>query len=159
MTQNASEETAWIVAKAEINGKPRILRFRENTPENIKQEDYPFLITILWEYQEVNDSGMPPNEVAREQDAFEKISELLYEKIHDNLPLDGLYLDLHGAMVTTELEDAEGELLTRIRKILKDKTPIIVSLDFHANISTSMLELSTLMTAYRTYPHIDMVRH
>src|SRR5947199_9053775 len=67
---------------------------------------------------------------------------------------DGMFLDLHGAMVTESFEDGEGELLRRIRAI-DPKTPIAVSLDMHANLYDAMIENATVVTGYRTYPHID----
>ena len=63
-------------------------------------------------------------------------------------------LDLHGAMVTESFEDGEGELLRRIRAIDPD-TPIAVSLDMHANLYDAIVDNATVVTGYRTYPHID----
>ena len=67
---------------------------------------------------------------------------------------DGIMLDLHGAMVTESLEDGEGELLRRIRAI-DPNTPIAVSLDMHANLYDAIVDNATIVTGYRTYPHID----
>src|SRR5438132_3541068 len=63
-------------------------------------------------------------------------------------------LDLHGAMVTRSLEDGEGELLKRLRAI-DPATPIAVSLDMHANLYDEIIANATVVTGYRTYPHID----
>src|SRR5438067_10547603 len=65
-----------------------------------------------------------------------------------------MFLDLHGAMVTESLEDGEGELLRRIRAI-DPRTPIAVSLDMHANLYDAVIDNATVVTGYRTYPHID----
>src|SRR5215470_17390057 len=67
---------------------------------------------------------------------------------------DGIMLDLHGAMVTQSLEDGEGEFLRRLRAI-DLRTPIAVSLDMHANLYDAMIANATVVTGYRTYPHID----
>ena len=67
---------------------------------------------------------------------------------------DGIMLDLHGAMVTQSLEDGEGEFLKRLRAI-DPVTPIAVSLDMHANLYDAMIANATVVTGYRTYPHID----
>ena len=67
---------------------------------------------------------------------------------------DGIMLDLHGAMVTESLEDGEGEFLKRLRAI-DPITPIAVSLDMHANLYDAMIANATVVTGYRTYPHID----
>jgi len=68
--------------------------------------------------------------------------------------LDGIMLDLHGAMVTQSLEDGEGEFLKRLRAI-DPVTPIAVSLDMHANLYEAMIANATVVAGYRTYPHID----
>jgi microcystin degradation protein MlrC len=67
---------------------------------------------------------------------------------------DGIMLDLHGAMVTQSLEDGEGEFLKRLRAI-DPRTPIAVSLDMHANLYDAIIANATVVTGYRTYPHID----
>src|SRR5215467_2215791 len=67
---------------------------------------------------------------------------------------DGIMLDLHGAMVVESLEDGEGEFLKRLRAI-DPKTPVAVSLDMHANLYEAMIANATVVTGYRTYPHID----
>ncbi len=67
---------------------------------------------------------------------------------------DALFLDLHGAMVTENYDDAEGELMTRIRKIAPD-LPVAVALDFHTNMSAALMDNVTTIAGYRTYPHVD----
>jgi microcystin degradation protein MlrC len=67
---------------------------------------------------------------------------------------DGIMLDLHGAMVTESLEDGEGDFLKRLRAI-DPVTPIAVSLDMHANLYDAIIANATVVTGYRTYPHID----
>lgn len=68
---------------------------------------------------------------------------------------DAVLLDLHGAMVTESYTDGEGELLRLIRACAPD-VPIAVALDFHANLTATMVENSTVIDGYRTYPHVDM---
>ncbi len=68
---------------------------------------------------------------------------------------DAVMLDLHGAMVVDGFDDAEGELLTRIRAI-DPRVPIAVTLDYHTNLSPAMAESATIITGYKTYPHVDM---
>lgn len=76
------------------------------------------------------------------------------EKVADEI--DALYIDFHGAMVSEIDDDFEGELLKKIRCIVGNKIPIVCSLDLHANVTKAMFDESTLLIAYRTYPHIDM---
>lgn len=89
-------------------------------------------------------------------DAFERIAAMLTQAVRDAGPLDALFLDLHGAMVAEHADDGEGELLRRLRGLLGTSVPIVVALDFHANVTRAMLEYADAMVAYRTYPHVDM---
>ena len=67
---------------------------------------------------------------------------------------DALFLDLHGGMVTPRYDDPEGELLSRIRAEAPD-LPIAVAFDFHTNLSALTIDNATVITGYRTYPHVD----
>jgi microcystin degradation protein MlrC len=90
------------------------------------------------------------------EDAFERIAGMIVDDLKAAMPVDAVYLDLHGAMVTEHLDDGEGELLARVRAVVGDKVPIVTSLDLHVNVTQRMQENATAMIAYRTYPHIDM---
>ena len=87
--------------------------------------------------------------------AFETVSAWLLEDIAAAGKLDAIYLDLHGAMVAEHTEDGEGELLRRVRGLVGLDMPIVLALDYHSNTTAAMVELSTGMAAYRTYPHVD----
>ena len=106
------------------------------------------LLPLLW--ASANPSGLVS------QSAYEKIWTMLAHNIKQALPVDALFLDLHGAMVAEHIDDGEGELLQRIRAIIGADIPIVAALDFHANISPRMVALSDALTVYRTYPHVDM---
>ena len=73
----------------------------------------------------------------------------------DQRPIDGILLALHGAMVSEDQDDAEGDLLCRLRERLGPKIPIAVTLDLHANVTDAMATFANILIAYRTYPHID----
>jgi microcystin degradation protein MlrC len=90
------------------------------------------------------------------EDAFERIAGMIVSDLTAAMPVDAVYLDLHGAMVTEHLDDGEGELLSRVRAVVGEHVPIVVSLDLHVNVTRRMLANATAMIAYRTYPHIDM---
>jgi microcystin degradation protein MlrC len=92
-------------------------------------------------------------------EAFERIAALLVAALSEALeagPLDGVYLDLHGAMVAVGFDDAEGEVLRRVRAVVGPEVPIAVSLDPHANKTAAMVLHSDVLVPFRTYPHIDM---
>ncbi len=71
-------------------------------------------------------------------------------------PLDGIILDLHGAMISELDYDAESYLLRAVRKVVGPELPIIVELDLHGNITQEMVSLATVCVAYDEYPHVDM---
>jgi microcystin degradation protein MlrC len=90
------------------------------------------------------------------KDAYERIAARIVEGLAAAGPLDGVYLDLHGAMVAEHLDDAEGELLARVRATIGKHVPLVANLDLHANVTRAMVEHADALIAYRTYPHIDM---
>src|SRR6201997_4814933 len=97
-------------------------------------------------------AGSPPSGPV-EDAAYAEITQRICTAA-SNGHFDGILLDLHGAMVTQSLEDGEGELLRQLRQIVPT-TPIAVSLDMHANLYDAMIANATVVTGYRTYPHVD----
>lgn len=91
------------------------------------------------------------------RDAFERIAAELLGRLSEAGPVDAVYLDLHGAMVSEDYEDGEGELLRRLRPIVGPKVPVVVSLDYHANVTRAMVAEADALVGYRTYPHVDRV--
>jgi microcystin degradation protein MlrC len=89
------------------------------------------------------------------QDAFERISASIMADVNKG-GFDAVYLDLHGAGVAEHVDDTEGELIARIRQLVGEDTPIVASLDLHANVTQRMLQQADALVSYRTYPHIDM---
>ena len=81
---------------------------------------------------------------------------MLVDAIRAAGSVDAIYLDLHGAMVAEHVDDADGELLRRIRGAVGPDLPIVASLDFHANVSPRMAEEASALVSFRTYPHVDM---
>src|SRR5262249_33301875 len=104
-------------------------------------------------------AGASANPAGRvEDEAFERICALLIAELSKALnvgPLDGIYLDLHGAAVAVSFPDMEGEILRRVRAIVGD-LPLTISLDPHANLTFRMVTLADVVVPFRTYPHVDM---
>ncbi|MGK7871108.1 M81 family metallopeptidase [Falsiroseomonas sp. E2-1-a20] len=71
-------------------------------------------------------------------------------------PLDGVLLNLHGAMATPTRLDPDRELTERVRAVIGRKVPLVVALDYHANIDASLLEMADAVFGYRFSPHVDM---
>lgn len=107
------------------------------------------LIPLLWTVTE------PSGPVTA--DAFERISAQMINDLIAQGPVDAVFLDLHGAMVTESFADGEGELLRRIRAVIGPEALLVGCLDLHANVTRLMVEQSDFLTAFRTYPHVDML--
>ena len=88
-----------------------------------------------------------------DRDAFEAICAPIVQAVAQGC--DAVMLDLHGAMVVDGVDDPEGELLARIRRVAP-KVPVAVAFDFHGNFSPVTFANADIVTGYRTYPHIDM---
>src|SRR6195256_3208837 len=108
-----------------------------------------------WEMVPLLSCGASPSGQVTE-DAFEHIVASILDRIKAAGQLDAVYLDLHGAMVTEHLDDGEGEILARVRSVIGDDLPLVVSIDLHANVTPQMVEHADALIAYRAYPHIDM---
>ena len=106
------------------------------------------LVPLLW------CSAEPSAHVTEE--AFERITAMMCEDLAAHAPFDGVFLDLHGAMVVEHYEDGEGEILRRVREVIGADVPLVVSLDFHANVTEQMMREADAFAIYRTYPHLDM---
>jgi microcystin degradation protein MlrC len=70
--------------------------------------------------------------------------------------LDGVYLVLHGAGLTTADHDPEGTLLALVRRIVGPDVPVVATFDLHANVSDADVRLLNGFIGYRTNPHLDM---
>ena len=97
-------------------------------------------------------AGAPPSGPV-ENEAYEYVVTRILDAVAERP--DAVLLDLHGAMVTKQFEDGEGELLRRLREVAPD-VPVAVALDMHANLYPAMVDNATVITGYHTYPHIDM---
>lgn len=105
------------------------------------------VVPILW-------AGAIPSAPVT-QDAYETIVSQIVEGLRDCGDLDGIFIDLHGAMVAEHIDDGEGELLERVRAV-RPHEPLAVALDLHGNITKKMFVHTDVMVGFRTYPHIDM---
>lgn len=69
---------------------------------------------------------------------------------------DGIILILHGAMVTADHDDGEGEILRRLRAAVGPDLPVAVTLDPHGNVTQTMCDLAQILVSFTTYPHVDL---
>ncbi|MDI9350322.1 MAG: M81 family metallopeptidase [Candidatus Symbiobacter sp.] len=118
--------------------------------DQAKAMEYP-VIPILW-------ANAPPGGLVSDQ-AFQEIMSRLLRRLGQvvaTMPIQAVYLDLHGAMITASHPDAETEILRLVRGVIGDAPWLIASLDWHANVTADMVAAADWLTIYRTYPHIDM---
>lgn len=87
---------------------------------------------------------------------FQAVTDEIVERLRRACPVDGVFLDLHGAMVAEGTPDGEGSLIARVRAVVGPEVPIVAALDLHGNISAQMVDHADRLVGFRTYPHIDM---
>jgi microcystin degradation protein MlrC len=97
--------------------------------------------------------ALPGGPVAR--DAYRAMKEELLARVRAALPLDGFYLDLHGAMAVEGLDDAEADLAAAVRALVGPGCLVSAGMDLHGNVSARLVELVDLFTAHRLAPHED----
>ena len=90
------------------------------------------------------------------RDIYGHVKERLLRDLKAAGKVDGVLLDLHGAMVPEGLDDGEGDLIEAVRAAVGPAVPIAVTLDFHGNLSETMVRGADLLNGYKTYPHVDM---
>lgn len=88
-------------------------------------------------------------------DAFETVTHELILRLTTCPALDGVLLALHGAMVSEEYPDGDGEIVCRVRLALGRDLPIVVTHDHHANVSEHVIRESSALIVYKTNPHLD----
>lgn len=72
------------------------------------------------------------------------------------LPVDGVYLAMHGAVYVEGMEDAEGDWISATRELVGPDCPITVSYDLHGNVTQRIIDAIDMFSTYRTAPHIDV---
>ncbi|MGO7958830.1 M81 family metallopeptidase [Rhizobium leguminosarum] len=78
------------------------------------------------------------------------------ERLKPMLPLDGLYLAMHGAMYVEGMEDAEGDWISAARALVGKDCTVSASYDLHGNVTQRIIDALDIYSTYRTAPHIDV---
>lgn len=122
---------------------------------------YPFLQAdsatrkrAQW-YPALRGHALPGGIVTRE--AYESLLSQMLGMLRENLPYDGLFFDIHGAMSVIGLDDPEGDMIKRVREVVGYQTIISTSMDLHGNVSETLARESDLITCYRMAPHEDAI--
>lgn len=103
----------------------------------------------------VKGHAIPGGIVTRE--AYESLMSETLERLEADLPYDGLFFDIHGAMSVEGLDDPEGDMIARIRGVVGYDCVISTCMDLHGNVSVKLAENTDLITCYRLAPHEDAV--
>jgi microcystin degradation protein MlrC len=90
-----------------------------------------------------------------ERSTFKNFSNEILKEIKDAGKLDGIYMDMHGALHVEGYKDAQATLIKEIRDLVGNEVLISGSFDLHGNLSPEFVENIDLITAYRTAPHRD----
>ncbi|WP_149745941.1 M81 family metallopeptidase [Rhizobium sp. RU35A] len=98
--------------------------------------------------------AVPGGPVARH--TYEAFKAEFLALLQDSLPLDGLYLAMHGAMNVEGMDDAEGDWISAARAIVGPDVPVAASYDLHGNVTQKIIDQLDIFAAYRTAPHIDV---
>lgn len=104
----------------------------------------------------VHARALPGGAVTRE--FFDRLAAELVESLrlaHREAPLDGVHLDIHGAMSVDGLVDAEGGLAAAVRDVVGPAVLVSASMDPHGNVSRQLVDNVDLLTSHRMSPHED----
>jgi microcystin degradation protein MlrC len=116
----------------------------------LRRYDVPFLPTLVANAG----SGGP---IAR--DAYDALKAEYLQRLRALLPLDGVYLAMHGAMFVEGMQDAEGDWYEATRQVVGPDCLLSASYDLHGNVSRRIVDNLDAITAYRTAPHVDRVEN
>src|SRR5690606_6467322 len=87
--------------------------------------------------------------------AYEELRDQLLADLRAAMPVDAVLLQIHGAMIAEGYEDAEGDLLTRVRAMIGPKIFLAAELDPHCHLSVQKVGAVDLMVLFKEYPHTD----
>jgi microcystin degradation protein MlrC len=89
------------------------------------------------------------------EEAFEHFVAVMLEDLQEAMPVDGVYLALHGAMAVRNVPRPEAEIARRFREIVGPDVPIVGSFDLHANEDAEFLRWADMAFITKRYPHYD----
>ncbi len=88
--------------------------------------------------------------------AYQAFKAEFLDRLRAALPVDGLYLAMHGAVNVEGMDDAEGDWIAAARSVVGPDCVIAASYDLHGNVSQKIVDQLDIFAAYRTAPHIDV---
>ena len=87
--------------------------------------------------------------------AFDHFMNLMLEDLRESMPVDGVYLALHGAMAVRNIPRPEAEIAKRFREVVGPDIPIVGSFDLHGNEDEEFLRWADMAFVTKRYPHYD----
>lgn len=148
--------TTWESFKSRfgyLKGEEILKKFRgTNTPtggfiSGSEENGFELVPTV---HANAHPSGPTP------RDIFDEILNDLLQGIADAGKIDGVLLELHGAMVADGIDDAEGHILEAVRELVGLGVIVVAQLDIHANVSKRMVDMADILIGRKTYPEVDM---
>ena len=109
-------------------------------------------VPLLWGF------AYPSGLIVR--DDYESLKQDFLDRLREaesnNGPVDGVLLDLHGAMVVEGIDDGDGDFIEAVRRFIGPDRPIVVTFDLHGNHTQRRVDAATAIIGFDTYPHVDM---
>lgn len=88
---------------------------------------------------------------------YEGLRDEILGQLKAAMPVDGVALCLHGAMVAQGYDDPEGDLVARVREVVGPDVPIAAGLDPHSHLTAKRVANSNVLVAFKEFPHTDFV--
>ena len=89
------------------------------------------------------------------EDTFNHFMDRMLEDLRDSMPVDGVYLALHGAMAVRNVPRPEAEIAKQFREVVGPDVPIVGSFDLHGNEDEEFLRWANMAFVTKRYPHYD----
>ena len=110
------------------------------------------IVPLLWTF------AYPSGLIVRED--YELLKSEFLQRLKDEEaahgPVDGVLLDLHGAMVVEGIDDGDGDFIAAVREVVGLSRPIVVTHDLHGNHTQRRVDQADAIIGFDTYPHVDM---
>jgi microcystin degradation protein MlrC len=106
------------------------------------------LVPLLWTF------AYPGGLIPRAD--YESLKSEFVTRLRGALPVDGVLLDLHGAMVVEGIDDGDGDIIEAVRQVVGPGCPVVATFDLHGNHTQRRVAAATALVGFDTYPHVDM---
>src|SRR3954471_10292087 len=89
------------------------------------------------------------------QGAYESMRDEILDQLRAAMPVDGVLLGLHGAMIAYGFADCEGDLIARVREIVGQNAIIGAEYDPHCHLTEKRVRGADISILFKEYPHTD----